>query len=92
MTQGDRDLIERGRTLASQSIDGNLRGPALQMADRIQALSAEVEMLRAAVEKAEKTFIWYGELHAAKPDPDKAMRNFGLAGEMRQALKGANNG
>lgn len=40
-----------------------------------------------ALRKAEKTFRWYGDLHAAKPDHDKAKRNYDLADEMLAALR-----
>jgi cell division protein FtsB len=45
------DLVKRLRDLASQSIDGDLRGPALQAADRIEALEAERDALKAEVER-----------------------------------------
>lgn len=39
-----------------------------------------------AIYQAAKTFRWYEELHRAKPDPDKAMRNAQFAKSMEQAL------
>ena len=39
-----------------------------------------------AVRKAAATFRRYGDLHAAKPDPAKAKRNYDLADEMDAAL------
>lgn len=38
-----------------------------------------------ATKKAEKQFRWYGDLHAAKPDPEKAARNYECA-DMLAAL------
>ena len=39
-----------------------------------------------ALEKARDTFRHYGDLHAAKPDMDKAGRNYALAVEMQEAI------
>lgn len=39
-----------------------------------------------AITEAEKTFRWYGDLHAAKPDEAKAARNYELADRMKAAL------
>lgn len=43
------DFTGRLRNLAVASNDGNLRGPALQAADRIEALQAESARLREAL-------------------------------------------
>lgn len=43
--------------------------------------------LRAAATEAEKMFRWYGDIHAAKPDPDKAARNYEMADKMAAALE-----
>lgn len=45
------------------------------------------ERLRLAVTEAESVFRHYGDLHAAKPDHDKAKRNYDMADRMRAALK-----
>jgi len=45
-----------------------------------------VHVLRKALTKARDTFLYYGNLHAAKPDLEKASRNFDLAKEMQAAL------
>ena len=42
------DLVKRLQELAAQSNDGCLRGPALQAANRIEALEAERDRLREA--------------------------------------------
>ena len=55
-------------------------------ANRIDALEAENARLREFVAKAEAVFRWYGDLHAAKPDMDKAQRNYDMAGAARAAL------
>lgn len=54
----------------------------------IEAAADEIERLRAAVALADNTFRWYGDLHAAKPDPEKAKRNYDLANKMASALSG----
>ena len=56
------------------------------IAREFEALEAENARLREAVRRAEAVFTHYGELHAAKPDPVKAQRNFDLAEAMRTAL------
>ena len=40
-----------------------------------------------ALEEAERTFRHYGDLHAAKPDPVKAQRNYEMADKMLAALR-----
>jgi len=53
------------------------------------ALGKETEKLRVmreALEKAAKTFRWYEELHAAKPDMEKATRNAEFAEMCELAL------
>jgi hypothetical protein len=47
---------------------------------------AEIERLRAAVSEAERMFRWYGDLHTAKPDHEKARRNYDMADKMATAL------
>lgn len=42
--------------------------------------------LRAAVKEAAEQFRWYGDLHAAKPDDEKAKRNYDLEEKMLDAL------
>lgn len=59
---------------------------------RIAALEGEVARLREAVTEARDTFRHYGDLHAAKPDPVKAQRNYDLAARQDAALKGADHG
>lgn len=53
---------------------------------RLAEVEAERDGLRRFVEKAEQTFRHYGDLHAAKPDQIKAIRNYDLADEACQAL------
>lgn len=48
--------------------------------------------LVAALEEAERTFRWYGDLHAAKPDAEKAQRNYDLADRMAAVLARAKAG
>ena len=57
-------------------------------ADMQAVADGELERLRAAVKLAEDTFKWYGDLHAAKPDMEKAYRNYELAQHMATALQG----
>jgi len=45
-----------------------------------------------ALEEAASVFAHYGDLHAAKPDPVKAKRNYDLADRMKVALASAKGG
>jgi hypothetical protein len=47
---------------------------------------ARAELLAVTAQYAADTFQKYGDMHAAKPDPVKAKRNYDLAAEMRAAL------
>ena len=40
----------------------------------------------AALREVEKTFRWYGDLHAAKPDMEKAARNYEKAAAIATIL------
>lgn len=82
MTQSDRDLIERARLHKTwRDSHGELNDTPNKMADRIQALSAEVEMLRAALEP-----------FAATGEVCEITLNVQHFRNASQALKGANNG
>lgn len=89
VTQADRDLVMAIAMLVNDTgitIPERLRGAeGLCARHRIEAQRPLLE----ALEKAEKTFRWYGDLHAAKPDTEKAARNYELADEMRAAIKQA---
>lgn len=52
-------------------------------------LAAENARLREAVALARDTFGHYGNLHAAKPDNEKAERNYALRNQMVTALRTA---
>lgn len=82
-----RLLAEKDREIGGLMAD---RDAAVQYgADfvrRAQAAEADAAKLREAVDQAEQVFRHYGDLHAAKPDPVKATRNYDLADEMAQAL------
>jgi hypothetical protein len=56
--------------------------PLKSLSDLPEWLSVKNEALK----KAMNTFNWYGDMHAAKPDPEKAKRNYDLAVEMEKAL------
>ena len=94
MTQGDRDLIERllmPRPTRGLEQDRILRKEA---ADRLQALSAEVEMYREAL----KPFVDGYSHTAVFLSSREKMHSCGRelyaqdVERARQALKGANNG
>lgn len=53
---------------------------------RQSSLREKAEAMAGALEKGRDTFVHYGDLHAAKPDPVKASRNYALACEMDTAL------
>ena len=61
------DLVKRGRLLAKRSIDGDLRGTALQMADRIEELQAE-RIKREAREEALRDMLGLTINHAPERD------------------------
>lgn len=92
MTQGDRDLIDRARLHKTwRDSHGELNDTPNEMADRLQALSAEVERYRAALGSIEHAWVTF------MPDTDDFDEGYenGLADAAqiaRQALKGANNG
>ena len=44
-------------------------------------IAAAPELLIGCIE-AEKVFRWYGDLHGAKPDAEKAKRNYDMADEL----------
>ena len=106
MTQGDRDLIERLRRNSGwrNAQWQCITDPALlvEAADRLQALSAEVERLREALEP----FASIADLIESETEGfddsddfqlmfnDYLMERFSVRQfkEARQALKGANNG
>ena len=46
----------------------------------------------AMLKEAAATFEWYGDLHAAKPDPDKAARNYELARRCQAVIAKAESG
>lgn len=48
-------------------------------------IAAAPEML-VDLREAEKMFRWYGELHAAKPDPEKAARNYEMADRLAATI------
>ena len=50
-------------------------------------LIAAAPTMAEALEEAAKTFRHYGDLHAAKPDPMKAQRNYEMADKMLAALQ-----
>lgn len=50
-------------------------------------LIAAAPTMAEALEEAERTFRHYGDLHAAKPDPVKAQRNYEMADKMLAALQ-----
>lgn len=52
------DLIKRLRKTAAVSNDGNLRGPALEAADRIEELEAENKRLRVTRNLLENRIWW----------------------------------
>jgi hypothetical protein len=54
-----------------------------------RAGQAYTDGLVAALEEARGVFQHYGDLHAAKPDPVKAQRNYDLAAKMTAALTAA---
>lgn len=95
MTQGDRELIERLRK--PWFTNG---GPELQhkAADRLQALSAEVERLKEALATCDDAireyfrYFYGGEMRGSYDGkPERAqLQKAGHAAA--QALKGANNG
>ena len=114
MTQGDRELIERFKGWSNQSVIAECRGQARgcldpeysafmnETADRLQALSAEVERLREALEP----FASIADLIESETEGfddsddfqlmfnDYLMERFSVRQfkEAHQALKGANNG
>lgn len=63
-----------------------LRNNAEALLDRIDEQDARIAAMTDALNKARLTFSHYGDLHAAKPDPVKAQRNYDLADEMLAAL------
>lgn len=93
---GDVDAIVRDIRALCNGRPAKIAWPHRELhaiADRVAALNpargGEAEALkvaREALEKAESTFRWYGDLHAAKPDAEKAKRNYDFADEMAQAL------
>lgn len=48
---------------------------------------ARIRSLEAELAEARDVFRHYGDLHAAKPDPVKAQRNYDLAAKIEAALK-----
>lgn len=56
--------------------------------ERALAAEAKTHRLTRACRKAKLTFLQYGAHHDAKPDPEKAKRNYDLAEEMKLALDG----
>ena len=51
-------------------------------------IRAELAAARGLLEECEVLFRWYGDLHAAKPDAEKAKRNYDIADKIK-ALKAA---
>ena len=51
----------------------------------------DTKSLIEALVKARDTFNWYGDMHAAKPDMEKAKRNYDLRDEMNAAIEAYNN-
>lgn len=51
-------------------------------------VAASPDMLADIVE-AERMFRWYGDLHAAKPDPEKATRNYEMADRLAATISKA---
>lgn len=49
-----------------------------ESAANARLIAAAPELLADVIE-AERMFRWYGDMHAAKPDPDKAARNYAMA-------------
>jgi hypothetical protein len=47
---------------------------------------AQIVALKLALKEARDVFQHYGDLHAAKPDPVKARRNYDLAERMQAAI------
>lgn len=93
MTQNDRELIERLRAVDHMSVEECFLDSFLfaKSADRLEALSAEVERYRAALGSIEHAWVTF------MPDTDDFDEGYenGLADAAqiaRQALKGANNG
>jgi len=80
-------------------MDSDLRRPpldALQSVARKEAQRPTIEanacliaaaptMLGDLIE-AERMFRWYGDLHAAKPDPEKAARNYEMADRLAATI------
>lgn len=77
-------------TLLSCSITDQQRTDAykafLEAALKASGLAERITELEKSVKIAEDTFKWYGDLHAAKPDMEKAARNYELADEMSRTL------
>lgn len=66
--------------------DGGIRG-----ADKSEALAnahliAAAPDMYEALAEAERMFRWYGDGHAAKPDPAKAARNYEMADRLATTL------
>ena len=55
-------------------------------------LIAQAPQLLADLIKAERMFRWYGDLHAAKPDPEKAARNYEMADRLAATIAAATGG
>lgn len=56
------------------------------LSERGKFLQWQVDRLRPALEQARDTFLRYGDLHKAKPDMEKAQRDYDLAALMDLAL------
>lgn len=54
-------------------------------------LIAAAPRMHADLVEAERMFRWYGDLHAAKPDPEKAARNYEMADRLAATIALARN-
>lgn len=82
-TPGPYSVFADDKGISVCTIDGAKRLARLTHADgrglgNAHLFMAAPDMLDDLVE-AERMFRWYGDLHAAKPDPEKAARNFEMA-------------
>lgn len=57
-----------------------------ELYEKLRISNEKIAVMREALFLAELTFSSYGDIHAAKPDPIKAHKNYELAGKMNAAL------
>lgn len=73
---------KKRRKQLEKSVCGTVSSDTLRALASRGGLAALID----AAHKAEKQFRWYGDLHAAKPDLDKAARNYEYADMLRALL------